>query len=109
MVGKSTYLQVIPQQSTQNTADFPLQTYEKNQCTFLLFSSSVDFSLCNNFANSDSFAKVSVHVHIYNSLMPKLNYAGVVTLHYSINQSCATTHPQLYLGSQTTCATVVEK
>ena len=36
MVGKSTCLQVIPQQSTQNTANLPLQTYEKNQCTFFI-------------------------------------------------------------------------
>ena len=36
MVGKSTRLQVIPQQSTQNTANLPLQTYEKNQCTFFI-------------------------------------------------------------------------
>ena len=31
MLGKSTHLAVIPQQSTQNTANLPLQTYEKNQ------------------------------------------------------------------------------
>ena len=36
MVGKSTRLQVIPQQSTQNTANLPLQTYEKNQGTFFV-------------------------------------------------------------------------
>ena len=30
---------------------------------FLLFNRSVDFSLCNNFSNSGSFAKVSVPVH----------------------------------------------
>ena len=35
MLGKSTHLAVIPQQSTQNTANLPLQTYEKNQWTFL--------------------------------------------------------------------------
>ena len=34
----------------------------------LLFDMGVDFSLRNNFANSGSFAKVSVPVHIYNSL-----------------------------------------
>ena len=32
---------------------------------------------------------------------------GVVTLHYAINQLRAITHTQLYLGSQTTRATVV--
>ena len=35
---------------------------------FLLFNTGVDFSLRNNFANSGSFAKVSVPVHTYNSL-----------------------------------------
>ena len=63
MVGKSTILQVIPQQSTQNTANLSIQTYGKNQRTFLLLNTGV------NFANSGSFAKVSVPVHIYNSLV----------------------------------------
>ena len=61
MVGKCTRLPVIPQQSTQNTANLPLHTCEK--------STGVDFSLRNDFANSGSFAKVSVPVHIYNSLV----------------------------------------
>ena len=34
MLGKSTHLAVIPQQSIQNTANLALQTYEKNQWTF---------------------------------------------------------------------------
>ena len=34
----------------------------------LLFSTGVNFSLRNNFANSASFAKVFVPVHNYNSL-----------------------------------------
>ena len=45
MLGKSTHLAVIPQQSTQNTANLPLQTYEKKIC------------------------RVSIPVHIYNSLI----------------------------------------
>ena len=72
MVGKSTHLQVIPQQSTQNAANLPLQTYEKNSELFLLFNAGADFGLHNNFANSGSFAKVSVPVHIYNSLIQRL-------------------------------------
>ena len=36
---------------------------------FLLFNKGVNFSLRNNFANSGSFAKVSVPIHIYNSLV----------------------------------------
>ena len=69
MVEKSTGLQVIPQQSTQNTANLPLQTYEKTSERFLLFNTGVNFSLRNNFANLSSFAKVPVFVHIYNSLI----------------------------------------
>ena len=65
MLGKSTHLQVIPQQSTQNTANLLLQTNE----LVLLFNTGVDFSLRNNFANSGSFAKVSVPVHNYNSFV----------------------------------------
>ena len=74
MLRKGTHLAVIPQQNTQNTANLPLQTYEKNQWTFLLFNTGVDFSLRNNFANSGSFAKVSVPVHIYNSLIRAFSY-----------------------------------
>ena len=37
----------------------------------LLFNTSVNFSLRNNFANSGSFAKVSVPVHNYNSFYCK--------------------------------------
>ena len=36
---------------------------------FSLFNTGVDFSLRNNFANSGSFAKVSVPVYNYNSLI----------------------------------------
>ena len=36
MVGKRTHLQVIPQQSTQNTANLPLQTYATNQWTIFV-------------------------------------------------------------------------
>ena len=36
---------------------------------FSLFNTGADFSLRNNFANSGSFAKVYVPVHIYNSLL----------------------------------------
>ena len=63
MVGKSTHLQVIPQQSTQNAVNT-----RKTSELFPLFNTGVDFSLRNNFANSGSFAKVFVPVHIYNSL-----------------------------------------
>ena len=35
---------------------------------FLLFNTGADFSLRNNFANSSSFATVSIPVHVYSSL-----------------------------------------
>ena len=38
ILGKSAHLQIIPQQSTQNTANLLLQTYEKNQWTFFCCS-----------------------------------------------------------------------
>ena len=40
----------------------------KTSEVFLMFNAGTDFSLRNNFANSGSFAKVSVPVYIYNSL-----------------------------------------
>ena len=63
MLGKSTHLQVIPQQSNQNTANLRLQTCETNQWTFFkLDGTGVEFSFRNNFANLGSFPKVSVPV-----------------------------------------------
>ena len=47
---------------------------------FLLSNAGVDFSLRNNFANSGSFAKVSVSVHIYSSLHKDFMFVGVVAL-----------------------------
>ena len=60
MLGKSTHLQFIPQQSTQSTANLPLQTCEKNQQIFLLYDTGVDFSSRNNFANLVPLQKLSV-------------------------------------------------
>ena len=62
MLGKSTHLHVIPQQSTQNTI-LPLQTCKNKPVDFfLLYNTGVDFSYRNNFANLGSLAKVSVPV-----------------------------------------------
>ena len=44
----------------------------KTSDLFLLFNTGVNFSLRNNFDNAGSFAKVSVPVHIYNSLKRQL-------------------------------------
>ena len=69
MVGKSTRLQVIPQQGTQNTQICHYRHTRKTSELLLLFNTGTDFSLSNNFANLGSFAKVSVPVHIYNFLV----------------------------------------
>ena len=55
MVGKRTHLHDIPQKSTQNAANLPLQTHDKNQWTFFV----VLHERRLNFANSGFFAKVS--------------------------------------------------
>ena len=71
---KSTHLQVIPQQITQNTASLPLQTCDKNQWNFLLYDTGLDFSSPNNFSNLGSFAIVSVPVK---SIIPLLRLMTV--------------------------------
>ena len=64
MIGKSTRLQVIPQQSAKTQQICHYRHTEKTSELFLLFNTDADFSLPNNFANSGSFAKVSVPVKI---------------------------------------------
>ena len=59
---------------------------------FLFVNTGVDFSLRNNFANAGSFAKVSIPVHIYNSLVEsltllKLSLLQQVTAHLFISQN----------------------
>ena len=72
MVGKSTHLQVIPLQSTQNTANLPLQTCEKNQWIFFVVQNYIiSFISHNNFASLGSFAKVSVFVQPINPWMSR--------------------------------------
>ena len=66
MLGKSTHLAVISQQSTQNTANLPLQTCEKTSGLFLSHDTDAGFSSRNNFANLGSFAKVSFSVESMN-------------------------------------------
>ena len=79
MLGKSTHLQVIPQQSDQNTVNLPLQTCDKILWTFLLYNTGVDFSSRNNFANLGSFAKVSVPVQC---IIPCIDTTLIVKLSY---------------------------
>ena len=60
MIGKSTHLQVIPQKSTKKRSKFAIATRDKNQWTFFLYDTGVDFNSRNNFASLCFFAKVSV-------------------------------------------------
>ena len=61
MLEKRTYLPFVSQQSTQNNIS-ELQTYEKNQLTFLWYRMGVNLSSSNNFATLGAFEKVSVSV-----------------------------------------------
>ena len=65
MVGKSASLFRSKALKTQQICYY--RHTRKTGELFLLFNTGVDFGLRNNFANSVSFAKVSVPVHIYNS------------------------------------------
>ena len=67
MVGKSTHLQVIPQKKTPKTLE--ICHYKHTKKTSELFFIVQHGHLRNNFANSDSFAKIFVFVHNYNSLL----------------------------------------
>ena len=68
MVGKSARLQFCHYRHAKKTGEL-----------FLLFNTGVDFNLRNNFTNSGSCAKVSVPVHIHNSLV-KYKITSVVVL-----------------------------
>ena len=70
MVGKSARLAVSRSKAPKTQQIRHYRHTRKTSELFLLFNTGVDFSLRNNFANSGSFAKVSVPVHIYNSLLP---------------------------------------
>ena len=59
MLGKSTHLQVISQQSTQTQQICHYRHARKTSELFLLHNTGIDFSSRNNVANLGSFAKVS--------------------------------------------------
>ena len=69
MLGKSAHLQVIPQQAPKTQQICHYRHTRKTSELFLLFNAGVDFNLRNNLANSGSFAKVSIPVRNYNSLL----------------------------------------
>ena len=68
MVGKTTNYRLYRSKAPKTQQTCHYKHTRKTSELFLLFNTGVNFSLCNNFANSGSFAKVSVPVHIYNSL-----------------------------------------
>ena len=69
MVGKKHPFTSYPAAKHVKHSKFAITGHaRKTSELFSLFNTGVDFSLHNNFANSGSFAKVSVPVHIYNSL-----------------------------------------
>ena len=77
MVGKSASLFRSKALKTQQICYY--RHTRKTSEIILLFNTVVDFSIRNNFSNSGSFAKVSVPVHIYNSL---------IRIHYYLELSC---------------------
>ena len=84
MVGKSTHLRVIRSKAPKTQQICHYRHTRKTGELFLLFNTGVDFSLRNTFANSGSFAKVSVPVHNYNSLYTRtmqVESSAFVTVH----------------------------
>ena len=65
MVGKRSHLNKAPK--TQQICHY--KHTKKTSEHFLFFNAGIDFRLRYNFANIGSFAKVSVRVYIYNSLV----------------------------------------
>ena len=68
MPGKSTHLQVTPQQSTQTHQTCGYRHTTKPVDFFYYHRTGVNFSSRNNFSILGYFAKVSIPVKIYNSL-----------------------------------------
>ena len=82
MQGKASIRKLFRSKAPKTQQFFHYRHGEKPVNFFLLFNTSLDFSLRNNFANSGSFAKVSIPVHIYNSLCTLTIFVGVVAHHY---------------------------
>ena len=68
MLGKSTHLQVIPQQSTKKNQSAITDMRQKPVDFFLLYNTGVNFSSRNNFAHLGSFAKICISAQSINSL-----------------------------------------
>ena len=75
MPEKTTHLQVIPQQSTQTQQTCSYRHTTKPSGLLYKHRTGVDFSSRNNFQNLGSFAKVSVPVKNYNSLVKEVAVA----------------------------------
>ena len=72
MVGKAPIYR-LSRSKTPKTQEISHYRHARKTGELFLFNTGVNFSLRNSFANSDSFAKVSVPVHIYNSLIKFMN------------------------------------
>ena len=81
---------IRPAVKHQNAANLMLQTYEKNQQTFLWYHTGVDFNPRNNFTSLGYFAKVSVPVesiiplfnvgeHLWSCLLNTLKFKKITT------------------------------
>ena len=69
MVGKSTRLQVIPQQSTQNKhSKFSITDMQQKPGLFLLSDMGVSFDFRNNFCQLRFLCKSFLSFTVYNSL-----------------------------------------
>ena len=69
MLGKSTHLQVIPQQSIQKHNKLAITGIREKPADFVfMYDAHIDFSSHNNLANLSSFCKNFRSCRIYNSL-----------------------------------------
>ena len=92
MVGKSAIFGLSHSKAPKTQQICHYRHTRKTSELFLLFNTGADFSLCNNFANSGFCAKVSVPIHIYNSLarlniLPELSSCNQ-SQNVSLNLGC---------------------
>ena len=88
-VSKKHPLTCYPAAKHQNVANLELQTYEKNQWTFLWHSTiGVEFSARNDFTNLGSFAKSFCSCRNHNSLIIFATQVELSTIHNSTLSGC---------------------
>ena len=77
MVGKAPIYRLSRSKAPKTQQIFHYKHTRKSGELLVLYNAGVDFSFRNNFANSGSFAKVSIPVYIYNSLINASQVFGV--------------------------------